>query len=179
MPHLRQARWANSCRYKTCGFRLMGVWCVAICLGANTPQISISGVAAFYLATLIQIFLWGREALGRIARVFLVYVSNFIDVLGERGKIGFTAAEPTTRWRSAARKRGRCQATSSGLSFCLRNQRIALEVKMAWRDPRKCSAGRPVRGIGLDSRCKVRRKFGSDAIGCCMDRLAPLRPSDG
>ena len=51
----------------------MGVWCVAI-TSAQTPQISISGVAALYLATLIQIFLWGREALGRIARVFLVYV---------------------------------------------------------------------------------------------------------
>ena len=65
----------------------MGVWCVAICLGSNTPQISISGVAAFYLATLIQIFLWGREALERIARVFLAYVSNFIDVLRARGKM--------------------------------------------------------------------------------------------
>jgi hypothetical protein len=73
----------------------------------------------------------------------------------------------------------RCQATSSGLSFLRQEPRDSLDVKMAWRDPRKCSAGRPVRGIGLDSRCKVRRKFGRDATGCSMDRLAPLRPSVG
>ena len=64
----------------------------------------------------------------------------------------------------------------------VRNQHIALEVKMAWRDPRKCSAGRAVRRFGVASRStgmKVRKKFGRDANDGCMGRLAPLHPSEG
>ena len=57
-----------------------------------------------------------------------------------------------------------------------RNQRIALEVKMAWRDPRKCSAGRPVRGVGLDSRCKVREEIRQRRDRQLYGSLGPASP---
>ena len=53
-------------------------------------------------------------------------------------------------------------------------------IKMTWRLPRNCTEGEAVGG-GLDGGAPWRlwKKLSVAAIGCCMDRLAPLRPSDG
>ena len=53
-------------------------------------------------------------------------------------------------------------------------------IKMTWRLPRNCTEGEAVGG-GLDGGApwQLWKKLSVAAIGFCMDRLAPLRPSDG
>ena len=53
-------------------------------------------------------------------------------------------------------------------------------IKMTWRLPRNCTEGEAVGG-GLDGGApwQLWKKLSVAAIGCCMDRLAPLRPSEG
>ena len=53
-------------------------------------------------------------------------------------------------------------------------------IKMTWGLQRNCTEGEGVGG-GLDGGATriVWKKLSVAATGCCMDRLAPLRPSDG